>query len=196
MEYNGRKINAYRIAEYPELVVIDVVQKESDCPLGVPQERRKKEYCGLDCGNTLVTVSYNVRERKIFKVGALSNKTTSLFADKLDQFRITPEEIREIYEGRSDKVSIQKSEPGVENILYKGTPIGRRVICGFQIADWIYSVDPKIRDYFDLIARNPEYIMSQCGINVIRDGALTIMTTRSSKENVRSIRDVGYTSND
>lgn len=195
MEYNGRKIKAYKIEEYPHSVVIDVVQKESDCPLGVPQERRRKEYCGLDCGNTFVSVFYNADKRKISRVGALNDKKISFFVEKLRELNITPEGLRDIYGGKSDKVSFEKGELGTENILYEGITIGRKTICGFGFADWIYSRDPEIQCYLDLISKNPEYIMSQCGVSIFRNGNLTLVTTISRK-NVRSIIDIGYTPND
>ena len=196
MEYNGRKIKAYRIEEYPRIVVIEVVQKESDCPMGLPQEKRRKEYCGLDCGNTLVSVSYDIHERRITRVGALTPKTTGFFADQLNQLNITEEELKDILEEKSEKISIEKGEPGKENILYEGKLIGRRHICGFELADWIDSTNPETRLYFDLIAKDPEYIMSQCGINIFRGGNAILVTTKSSKENVRSVRDLYYTPND
>jgi hypothetical protein len=196
MEYNGRQIKAYRIEEYPPFVVIEVVQKESDCPFGLPQEKRRKEYCPLDCGNTLLSLLYDIDERKIKRVGTLSDKTTNWFVEKLQEIRITPEEIIDIIDSKSDKVSFEKGNPGTENILYEGITIGRKTICGFEFGDWIDSNDSEVQLYLNLIAKDPEYIMLQCGINILRDGNLTIMTTRSYKENVRSAKDLGYIPND
>ncbi len=38
--------------------------------------------------------------------------------------------------------------------------------------------------------------MSQCGINILRGENAIIVTTRSFKENVRSVTDLDYTPND
>ncbi len=144
MEYNGRQIKAYRIKEHPRIVVIEVVQKETDCPFGLPHEKRRKEYCALDCGNTLASFSYDIHERRIIRVGALAPNITSWFAEELYKLNVTPEELEDIIEGRSEKISIEKGEPGKENIMYNGRFIGRRHICGFELADWIDPTNPEI----------------------------------------------------
>ena len=61
MEYNGRKIEVYRFREDPLWIIIDVMQKEGDCPRSYTEEQRYR--CPSDCQNTFLSFMYSVIEQ-------------------------------------------------------------------------------------------------------------------------------------
>ena len=87
MEYMGRKIKAYRL-ENTTFIVIDVLQKEGDCPNNFDEKHRYT--CSLDCGNSFMIFSYDFMNDVIEGEGALNKCTWSYDLEKLVKFGFNP----------------------------------------------------------------------------------------------------------
>ncbi len=181
MEYMGRKIKAYRL-ENTTFIVIDVLQKEGDCPNNFDEKHRYT--CSLDCGNSFMIFSYDFMNDVIEGEGALNKCTWSYDLEKLVKFGFNPKikELDAFLKDLGADISCCKSDL-VEQQFYKRELIGSKPICEFSNAERIITADPEIIQYQDLIRKNPVKVMEKCGIRFYKKGNLTIVTT-SSEENI------------
>ncbi|MCX6818409.1 MAG: hypothetical protein NT129_00215 [Candidatus Aenigmarchaeota archaeon] len=181
MEYMRRKIKAYQLEDTP-FIVIDVLQKEGDCPNRFDEKHRYE--CSLDCGNSFLLFTYDFMNDVIEGEGALNRGTWSYDLETLVKVGFVPRIMGfdDFMEERAADISCCKSDLG-EQLSYKGELIGNKPVCEFSNAVRIITADPEIRQYQDLIRKNPKKIMGECGIRFYKNGKLTVVTT-ASEENI------------
>lgn len=177
--YFGREIRTILPTDMPPFfAMIDVMQKEGDCPKGYPIEER--ETCIIDCQNAYASFVYNVLEKRIQAMGALSRNVTNYIADNLRKHNLTLENLKGVLEGDDSDVKIEKFPERV-NAYYKGDLLFYIPTCEFVSSDKITTNEPEIQQYINLVTENPEKIMKECGVEIVKKGCLEVILYNRDK---------------
>jgi len=179
--YFGREVKAVIPRSAPMMVMIDVMQKETDCPYSFPLEERMK--CPCDCQNTFLSFVYSIIEKRIIGMGALSSNVDSYIGTTMKKHGISTEEAQRIVREGGEKVTF-KREFGKKDVFFKGDLLMQRAICQFNTADLIVPTGHEAKQYFDLITSDPLKIMKECGVELKGEGGLELVVYRDSRNRV------------
>ena len=154
----GREVIGYRMKEAPDIICIDVMQKEGDCILGLtPNERLN---CPMDCGNTFVMVNYHDVNKEIVQESALLVNTATYLQKELDKHGLEYENIKELVTKEPENFSLVPSETIFsKDLLYKGNLIGHIYVCQFMGGEGLIEGRPGTQECLQYIRDNIEEII-------------------------------------
>ena len=176
MKIFGREVIGYRMKEAPDVICIDVMQKEGDCIMGLTEHKRLN--CPNDCGNSFVVVYYHDVNKEIVDEAALMKGTSAFYHKEFVKLGLECTDIRVIMEniGKNLKdYSMVDSETIIgKDILYKGTLIGRLYTC-----DLVSGM--QLREGPAEIQKNLQYI---------RDNIEEIIVKTEARKNVKGLSEI------
>jgi len=193
--YFGREVKSYIPTNMPVAVMIDVMQKQGDCPQFYSDE--EKQRCLGDCQSTFVTAIYDIMQKQIVGWGVLSRGHVHIKPEIAQKHGLTINDIRSLmsdvrehleFDGKSKRVTIDdhitiEKLPSAISVNYNGELLLDRRDCVFSVGEANLRVaEPEIVRYMQLIGSNPEKIMAECGIR-LEDYQGASVVTYSKKEN-------------
>ena len=161
IEYLGRRIEANIVKTEVPSIIIDVYQKEGDCPKRYNLEQRMK--CEKDCQNTFMSLFFDIFEKRINGMAMLSRNVPAYLMKNMEKLGIMPQDLEQLCKANPQAFEMIEND-GSKIISYKGLNIVEVHDCNFLWADEIITKDPQFKPYLDLILKDPEEILEKCGI--------------------------------
>ena len=194
MERFGRSIQAYCLQEKPFLVVIDILQKDGDCPHNLAREQRRT--CPLDCQDRYMMFVYDSLEGRIVREAMLYVDTIRLHGSALRKHNIDPDDFNTFFMRHKAEVSYTR-HPTKSDINYGGDKIGELTPCKFLFGEEIAPSCEEQRICANLVRDNPKKVIEECGIKIgeirpknLPDAIPVSVLALRSPENIRSIKDL------
>ena len=177
-ELFGREVKAFVIKDFPNMIEIDVMQKEEDCLQGIDMRLRDK--CPNDCGTTYVSLFYSLSHEAIVTVGALTNKGGAYDKDNLTKHGFTVETLLEAYAINPDDFETRQNGLG-EALYYHDDILVSYGSCTFIVAENIIPEDPVQNSYFTYIRSHMPEVLEKCGIVIHKIGNSSVVTLKSNE---------------
>ena len=162
----GREVDVYGVKETPGMIMIDVKQKQGDCPLNLSQLER--EVCPRDCGDTFVGVAYSTVERKVIGKSGLIKKGIILNPENIRKHHLQIDMLA-CFRDIEPQNFYEEETKFTTDVYYKGDLILSFEKCGFRGDDTIPEFkDPEIKKYHEHLIKHADEIIAEFGF-IIRD---------------------------
>jgi len=171
----GREVKAYQLREKPNVLLVDVLQNERDCPRKLPVQARY--VCPLDCGNSFVNVFYDYIDEKVLGTSALIKADSCVnYASTLVEFGLPTQGPVSIFLDilrtiQPEEFTVRETPYG-EDLFYKGHRVSSKGPCRYLAEPGrVLDTDhPELSQYFDHIVNNIWDVLEKCGVSVVEEG--------------------------
>lgn len=163
MIYDGREVILNK--EGLPRILIDVLQKDGDCPKGY--KKKKRMQCKNDCGNTYLSFVYDPKQNRITNEGALTGSKALVYdGGVLKTLGMEKSKLEKMIKSLDPKLKKIKKK-GITQITYEGHNVAKiSYDCAFYVAERIDPENPEQKRCQKYIRENTRKVMMDCGLGV------------------------------